>query len=79
MIKPSSWSTGEDFGALVAHDLSGSGRDAERLEDLGERVELLYLTPAERDAFALEAEALAGEVAPLISVAAQAPSWLVPY
>ncbi len=70
---------GQDFGALVAHDLSGQGVDANELEDLGERVELLYLTPQERDDFAAEAEAIASEVEPLIAQAARAPSYLVHY
>ncbi|MDA9008638.1 hypothetical protein N9K16_01615 [Alphaproteobacteria bacterium] len=70
---------GIDFGALVAHDLSGTGVDANELEDLGERVELLYLTPQERDDFASEAAAIAGEVEPLIALAARAPSYLLLY
>ena len=70
---------GQDFGALVAHDLSGRSEDANEIEDLAERVELLYLTPQERDDFASEAQAIANEVEPLIAQAAQVPSFLVRY
>ncbi len=70
---------GVDFGALVAHDLSGYGRDAEQLKDLGERVELIYLTPDERDEFAEAAEELAKQVEPLVTLGVQPPPYLMSY